>query len=79
MAFKTSDDLRLSPVYSVAEAADYLRIPEESLRSWVAGRLYPVAGHSKRSRALIQLNDPNRLLKNPLTDPTCHSRGTVSC
>lgn len=66
MAFKTTemrfeaDDPRLSPAYSVAEAAHYLRMPEETLRSWVTGRLYPVAGKSKRSRPLIHLNDPRR-------------------
>ena len=60
MAFKTSDDPRLAPAYSVAEAAHYLRIPEETLRSWVVGRLYPVAGQWKRSRALIHLGDPKR-------------------
>lgn len=66
MAFKTTDtqyemdDLRLSPAYSVAEAARYLRMPEETLRSWVAGRPYPVAGQTKRSRPLIHLDDPKR-------------------
>jgi uncharacterized protein (DUF433 family) len=55
-----SVDLRLSPAYSVAEAAHYLRMPEETLRSWVAGRLYPVGGKSKRSRPLIHLDDPKR-------------------
>jgi len=44
----------------VAEAAHYLRMPEETLRSWVVGRLYPVAGQSKRSRPLIHLDDPQR-------------------
>ena len=58
MAFKTSDDPRLAPAYSVAEAAHYLRMPEETLRSWVVGRLYPVAGQLKRSRPLIHLGDP---------------------
>lgn len=64
MAFKPAetrhetDDPRLAPAYPVAEAAGYLRIPEETLRSWVAGRLYPVAGQSKRSQALIHLDDP---------------------
>jgi len=55
-----SNDPRLLPAYSIAEAAHYLRMPEETLRSWVAGRLYPVAGRSKRSRPLIHLNDPKR-------------------
>jgi uncharacterized protein (DUF433 family) len=44
----------------VAEAARYLRMPAETLRSWVGGRLYPVAGHSKRSQPLIHLSDPKR-------------------
>jgi uncharacterized protein (DUF433 family) len=55
-----SNDPRLLPAYSVAEAARYLRMPEETLRSWVVGRLYPVAGESKRSRPLIHLDDPKR-------------------
>jgi uncharacterized protein (DUF433 family) len=60
MAFKTSEDPRLLPAYTVAEAAHYLRMPEETLRSWIIGRLYPVAGQSKRSRPLIHLDDPKR-------------------
>ena len=32
-------------------------MPEGTLRSWVAGRFYPVAGQSKRSPPLIHLDD----------------------
>src|SRR5882762_7252676 len=60
MASKTADDLRLLPAYKVAEAAHYLRMPKETLRSWVVGRLYPVTGQLKRSRPLIHLSDPKR-------------------
>jgi uncharacterized protein (DUF433 family) len=66
MMFKTTEtrreagDPRLLPAYSVAEAAHYLRMPKQTLRSWVAGRFYPVAGQTKRSRPLIQLDDPKR-------------------
>lgn len=60
MAFKSTHDLRLVPAYSVAEAAHYLRMPEETLRSWVVGRLYPAGGQSKRSRPLIHLDDPKK-------------------
>jgi len=60
MPFKTIDDPRLLPAYSVAEAAHYLRMPEGTLRSWVVGRWYPVAGQAKRSRPLIQLDDPQK-------------------
>jgi len=55
-----TDDPRLLPAYSVAEAAHYLRMPEETLRSWVVGRLYPVSGQSRRSRPLVHLDDPQR-------------------
>jgi uncharacterized protein (DUF433 family) len=54
----TADDPRLKPAYSVAEAAHYLRMPVATLRSWVAGRSYPVTGTSKRSTPLISLDDP---------------------
>lgn len=55
-----TDDPRLAPAYSVVEAARYLRMPNETLRSWVVGRLYPVAGQMKRSRPLIHPDDTNR-------------------
>ena len=60
MAFKTTDDPRLLPAYPAAEAAHYLRMPEETLRSWVTGRLYPVGGRLKRSRPLIHRDDPKK-------------------
>jgi uncharacterized protein (DUF433 family) len=63
ITFKTTEirnDARLTPAYSLAEAAHYLRMPEGTLRSWVVGRWYPVAGQSKRSRPLIHLDDPQR-------------------
>jgi uncharacterized protein (DUF433 family) len=60
MESNTSQDPRLVPAYSVAEAAHYLRMPQETLRSWVVGRLYPVAGQSRRSKPLIHLDDPKR-------------------
>jgi uncharacterized protein (DUF433 family) len=44
----------------VSDAAHYLRMPEETLRSWVAGRWYPAAGTRKRSRPLIRLDDPEK-------------------
>jgi uncharacterized protein (DUF433 family) len=55
-----SDDVRLRPAYTVAEAAHYLRMPEETLRSWVAGRPYPASGQTKRSRPLIHPDDSKR-------------------
>jgi uncharacterized protein (DUF433 family) len=55
-----ADDPRLLPAYTVPEAAHYLHMPKETLRSWVIGRFYPVAGQSKRSRPLIHLDDPEK-------------------
>jgi len=66
MALKTIEtryeggDPRLMPAYSFGEAAHYLRMPEGTLRSWVVGRWYPVAGQSKRSKPLIHLDDPKK-------------------
>ncbi len=63
MVRKTADvdyktvDPRVAPAYSIAEAAHYLRMPEATLRSWISGRLYPVAGKPKRSRPLIHVDD----------------------
>jgi uncharacterized protein (DUF433 family) len=55
-----AEDHRLLPAYAVGEAAHYLRMPEETLRSWVLGRWYRAARRAKRFRPLIQLDDPER-------------------
>jgi uncharacterized protein (DUF433 family) len=55
-----AEDTRLSPAYPVGEAAHYLRMPEETLRSWVLGRWYPAEGGTKRFQPLIRLDDPQR-------------------
>jgi uncharacterized protein (DUF433 family) len=60
MAFETTDDRRFAPAYLVTEAAHYLRMPEGTLRSWIIGRWYPVAGQLKRSRPLIHPDDPQQ-------------------
>jgi uncharacterized protein (DUF433 family) len=66
MALKTIDtryeagDPRLMPAYSLVEAAHYLRMPEGTLRSWVVGRWYPVAGQAKRFKPLVHLDDPKK-------------------
>ena len=59
------------PLYSVFEAARYLQIPENTLRSWVAGRTYPLrSGASRRSEPVIELTDPanSRLSFSNLTE-----------
>jgi uncharacterized protein (DUF433 family) len=56
----TPGDPRLRPAYAVTEAAHYLRLPVATLRSWVAGRTYPVSGQKRRSKPVIHLDDPKR-------------------
>lgn len=58
--FIASRDPRLAPTYTPAEAAHYLRMPQETLRSWIHGRSYVVAGQTRRSPALIQLDDSDQ-------------------
>jgi uncharacterized protein (DUF433 family) len=56
-------DRREAPLYSVPEAALYLHIPQETLRSWLFGRRYLKAGQRVVSRPLIEPAEPggNRL------------------
>lgn len=59
------------PLYSVFEASRYLQIPENTLRSWVAGRAYPLrSGARRRSEPVIELADRanSRLSFNNLTE-----------
>lgn len=60
--YKGRDVLEL-PLYSVFEASRYLQIHENTLRSWVAGRVYPVrSGSARRSEPIIEPPDPGRAL-----------------
>src|SRR5215203_5297646 len=45
------------PRYTVPEAAHYLRMPHETLKSWVVGRNYPVSGGEKHWAGLIKRPD----------------------
>lgn len=59
------------PLYSVFEASRYLQIPENTLRSWISGRSYPLrSGASRRSKPVIELADPanTRLSFSNLTE-----------
>ncbi len=50
-----ANDYRERPAYTVAEAARYLKLPANTLRSWVAGRSYATAnGGSRRWPPLIK-------------------------
>ncbi len=49
------------PLYGIFEASRYLQIPENTLRSWVAGRVYALrSGHTRRSTAIIEMPDPHK-------------------
>ncbi len=48
------DDIRDKPAYTLAEAARYVRLPVATLRSWVVGRAYPVAGGSRQFQPIIE-------------------------
>jgi len=43
------DDPRRLPAYTLGEAARYLRLPQQTLRSWAVGRSYPTGSGKKRS------------------------------
>jgi uncharacterized protein (DUF433 family) len=45
------------PRYTVPEAARYLQMAEATLKSWVSGRSYPVAGGEKHWKGLIHRPD----------------------
>lgn len=64
-------DPREVPLYTVARAAAYLRMPASTLRTWTVGMDYPVAqNRSGRFRPLIDLPDGNpvRLTFNDLIE-----------
>ncbi len=51
------------PVYSISEAAHYLRLPVATIRSWAIGRQYPTQFGTTAFRPLIDIADPDgRLL-----------------
>jgi uncharacterized protein (DUF433 family) len=53
-------DPRELPAYNIAEAARYLRIPEATLRSWVAGRPYPTSAGQRFFRPVIYLPEDSQ-------------------
>jgi len=53
-------DRRAAPRYSVAEVSLYLHLHEKTLRSWLFGRQYTVAGETVMSQPLIVPADPSR-------------------
>jgi uncharacterized protein (DUF433 family) len=50
------------PVYTISEAAHYLRLPVATVRSWAIGRQYPTQSGEAAFRPLIEIADPDRSL-----------------
>ena len=57
---EADQDPRELPAYSLTEAARYLRMPEATLRSWVAGRPYPTTAGQRFFRPVIHLPEAGR-------------------
>jgi uncharacterized protein (DUF433 family) len=53
----TQKDLREAPAYGIAEAAQYLRLPISTLRSWTVGQRYRVADEPRFFRPVIEIAD----------------------
>lgn len=51
-------DPRLLPIYTVREAAHYLHIPRNTLRSWIHGRFYPTKDERRFFRPIIEPPKP---------------------
>lgn len=52
-------DPRAIPTYGIYESAHALKIPADTLRSWIHGRDYPTKWGKKRFEPLITLPDPD--------------------
>ena len=53
----TTQDLRETPAYAIAEAAGYLRVPKSTLRAWLIGQPYRVGDDQRFFRPVIEIAD----------------------
>ena len=53
-------DRRETPMYRLAEVADYIDIPESTLQSWVYGRPYTTRAGRQQFQPLIEIADSER-------------------
>ncbi len=52
-------DLLEAPLYGVFDVSRYLMVPENTLRSWISGRSFPLRGGKRgRSNPVIRIADP---------------------
>jgi uncharacterized protein (DUF433 family) len=65
------------PVYSISEAAHYLRLPVATIRSWTMGRQYPTQSGDAAFRPLIDIADPDGLLLSFKNLAELHVLGSI--
>lgn len=53
-------DPRELPLYGLADTSKYLKLHINTLRSWIFGRNYLVAGEIRKSLPVVNLPDPNK-------------------
>lgn len=56
------EDPQYAPAHSLSEAAQYLRLPGATIRSWTVGRTYPTEAGPRVFRPLIAIADPEHRL-----------------
>lgn len=54
---RSQGDLRDRPIFTLTEAASYLRIPATTLRQWIVGRPYPTSEGERYFEPLIKAAD----------------------
>jgi uncharacterized protein (DUF433 family) len=65
------------PVYSISEAAHYLRIPTATIRSWALGRQYPTQSGEAAFRPLIDIVDLTGPLLSFMNLAELHVLGSI--
>src|SRR5205809_113729 len=70
-------DPRELPAYGISEAAHYLSIPDNTIRSWVCGRSFPAKDGVHRSQRVIEPADPRTLLLSFVNLLELHVLGAI--
>ena len=70
-------DPRELPAYGLAEAAHYLSIPVNTVRSWVSGRSFPTKQGYRRSPGIIEAADPRGSLLSFVNLLELHVLGAI--
>ncbi len=59
---RTQEDVREYPCYSIEDVAEYIGVPERTLRSWISGYSYRTRGGGRKAPPIIMPADPKRNL-----------------